>query len=154
MSEKKKNFRLPGCFANPEPYDLANTLDKLFEKEFGFKSTCVNKIKKVVYNEPTTAVVWSDDTVTKCTCSKDDVFDPEKGLLICILKKLYGSKEVKETLTWWSPAPSIVREVNAWNKSVDECNDRTNGSVKPFEVKYKDEITLKDVRRRIKGGEY
>ena len=154
MSEKKKNFRLPGCFANPEPYDLANFTDKIFEKQFGVKPSCVNKIKKVVYNEPTTGVVWSDDTVTKCTCSNDDRFDPEKGLLICILKKLYGSKEVKETLTWWSPAPSIVRGVNEWNKSVDECADRTNENIKQFGVKYKEEITLKDVRRRIKGGEH
>ena len=88
----------------------------------------VVKIRKVVYDNPNTVVVWDDDTVTKCQCSEYDKYDEEKGLLICILKKICGSQEVIDVFNSWVPAPSIISELEG-----------------------RKEVTLKDVRKKIKG---
>lgn len=47
-------------------------------------------VKKVIFNAPATIVLWNDGTKTVVKCSEDDIFDPEKGLAFCFLKKLLG----------------------------------------------------------------
>lgn len=50
------------------------------------------EIKKVIFNEPATIVFWGDGTKTVVKCSKDDEFDPEKGLAMAIAKKFFGNE--------------------------------------------------------------
>jgi hypothetical protein len=49
-------------------------------------------IKKVVFNNPATIVLWTDGTKTVVKCQNDEVFDPEKGLAMAIAKKAFGNK--------------------------------------------------------------
>lgn len=49
-------------------------------------------IKKVIFNEPVTVVIWDDDTKTVVKCQPGDVYDEEKGLAMCIAKKYFGNK--------------------------------------------------------------
>lgn len=50
-------------------------------------------IKDVIFNDPATIVFWSDGTKTVCTCSEQDAYDPEKGLALCVMKRvLYNNK--------------------------------------------------------------
>ena len=64
-------------------YELSN-VQKVF--------SAVN-IKNVIFNNPATIVFWSDGTKTVCVCSKEDTYDPEKGLALCVMKKtLYDNK--------------------------------------------------------------
>lgn len=49
-------------------------------------------IKKVIFNEPATIVLWGDSTKTVVKCQEGDVYDPEKGLYACIVKKVLGNK--------------------------------------------------------------
>lgn len=48
-------------------------------------------IKKVHYSGDKTIVMWEDDTKTIVTRGENDVFDPEKGLVMAIAKKVYGN---------------------------------------------------------------
>ena len=48
-------------------------------------------IKKVIYNNPATIVLWKDNTKTVVKCCEGDVYDKEKGLMACIIKKLTGN---------------------------------------------------------------
>lgn len=48
-------------------------------------------IKKVKFNPPATIVFWTDNTKTVVKCSGED-YDPEKGLAMCICKKVLGDK--------------------------------------------------------------
>lgn len=48
-------------------------------------------IKKVIFNDPATIVIWTDGTKTVVKCSENDIFDPEKGLAMAIVKKVYGN---------------------------------------------------------------
>ena len=49
-------------------------------------------ITNVIYNDPATIVFWSDKTKTVVKCSDQEVYDPEKGLTMCIAKKMLGNK--------------------------------------------------------------
>lgn len=49
------------------------------------------EIKKVIFNPPATVVTWQDGTKTVVKCSENDTFDPEKGLAMAIVKKMYGN---------------------------------------------------------------
>ena len=48
-------------------------------------------IKDVIFNDPATIVFWSDDTKTVVKASKEDTYDPEKGLAMAISEKVLGS---------------------------------------------------------------
>lgn len=48
-------------------------------------------IKNVKFNPPATIVFWNDNTKTVVKCNGED-YDPEKGLAMCICKKMLGNK--------------------------------------------------------------
>lgn len=51
------------------------------------------RIKKVIFNDPATIVIWEDShekTVVKCM--DGDTYDPEIGLAMCIAKRVLGKK--------------------------------------------------------------
>ncbi|WP_456074169.1 hypothetical protein [Holdemanella biformis] len=56
------------------------------------KKTYLGMIKKVIFNDPATIVLWNDGSKTVVKCDPDDVFDPEKGLAMACMKKLFGNK--------------------------------------------------------------
>lgn len=70
------------------------------DKEFYPKQA---QITRVIYSNPATIVFWSDGTKTVCKCHKDDVYSPEAGLIICILKKISTPSAVKDTIDTWVP---------------------------------------------------
>lgn len=47
-------------------------------------------IEKVVFNPPATIALWADGTKTVVKCSSEDIFDPEKGIALCYMKKFLG----------------------------------------------------------------
>lgn len=65
--------------------------------------TYLPSIKKVIFNDPATIVIWDDGTktVVKCDC---ELYDPEKGLAMAIAKKALGNKgNYYETFKKWVP---------------------------------------------------
>ena len=48
--------------------------------------------KKVIFSGPATTILWTDGTKTTVKCQGDDVFDKEKGIGLCYLKKMLGNK--------------------------------------------------------------
>ena len=60
-------------------------------------------IKKVKFNPPATIVFWTDNTKTVVKCNGED-YDPEKGLAMCISKKVLGDKgNYYEVFKQWLP---------------------------------------------------
>jgi len=49
-------------------------------------------IKKVIFNDPATIVIWSDNTKTVVKCQPGDTYSKELGLAMCISKKYLGNK--------------------------------------------------------------
>lgn len=52
---------------------------------------CNVSIRKVIFSNPATIVLWSDGTKTVVKCGPDDIFDKEKGLAMAIVKKMAGN---------------------------------------------------------------
>lgn len=50
------------------------------------------KIKKVIFNEPATIVLWTDGTKTVVNCQDGDTYDKEKGIALCFMKKIMNNK--------------------------------------------------------------
>lgn len=63
---------------------------------FGFKYCIV----KVIFNNPATIVMWSDGSKTVVKCCDGDIFDPEKGLAMAVMKKVYGD-DFHRTIKKW-----------------------------------------------------
>ena len=60
-------------------------------------------IKNVRFNPPATIVFWTDNTKTVVKCQGKD-YDPEKGLAMCICKKVLGDKgNYYEVFKKWLP---------------------------------------------------
>lgn len=51
----------------------------------------VPEIKRVIFNDPATIVLWDDDTKT-IVKAENERFDPEKGLAMAITKKALGNE--------------------------------------------------------------
>lgn len=50
-----------------------------------------SEIKDIIINDPATIILWKDGIKTIVKCQPVDTFDPEKGIAMAILKKLYGN---------------------------------------------------------------
>lgn len=59
-------------------------------------------ITKTIANAPAFIVFWSDGTKTTAKCSMADRWDAEKGLAICVLKKLQGNTWVQQLFADWA----------------------------------------------------
>lgn len=61
------------------------------------------KIKKVIFNNPATIVIWEDETKTIVKAQNDELFDPEKGLAMAITKKALGNEgNYFDTIKKWT----------------------------------------------------
>mgnify|MGYP003477708820 FL=1 len=47
-------------------------------------------IDRVIFNDPATIIIWKDGSKTVVKRSDDDIWDPEKGFCMAIIKKIYG----------------------------------------------------------------
>lgn len=67
--------------------DIKATLNAFFDtkmrEQFG--------IKKVIFNDPATIVMWADDTKTVVKTQNGEKYDPEKGFAMAISKKCFGN---------------------------------------------------------------
>jgi len=61
-------------------------------------------IKKVIFNNPATVVIWEDGTKTVVKCQEGDTYSEELGLAMCIAKKFFGNKgNFNEVFKKWIP---------------------------------------------------
>ena len=84
--------------------------------------------RKVIYNDPATIVYWLDGTKTVVKCQDGDIYDAEKGLLLCYMKKCLGNKgSFNKVLNKYLPSDknmeessSLVDKIgNAFKKAFD-----------------------------------
>ena len=79
---------------------LTNTIELLSHQPYFnielvrecLKENNMPEIRDVIFNEPATIVLWKDGTKTVVKCGKGDSYDKEKGLAMCIVKKINGNK--------------------------------------------------------------
>ena len=67
------------CYRYPSGNQYCNDIRDVIKK------VQINEKKKVV------TIVWTDGRVTLAKCGENDIWDPEKGLLVCIAKHMFVS---------------------------------------------------------------
>lgn len=73
-----------------------------------FCTTNSATIKKAIFNDPGTIVIWSDGSKTVVKCQKGDTYNPELGLAMCIAKKYFGNKSnFNNVFKKWIPKENI-----------------------------------------------
>ena len=72
---------------------------------FYIDSGLCTTIEKVIFNPPATIVYWTDNTKTVVRTQNDELFDPEKGLAMAVMKKSFGNKGsyYNEVKKWVEP---------------------------------------------------
>ena len=68
-------------------------------------------IEKVIFHDPATIVYWVNGDKTVVKCSKDDIFDPEKGLAMAICKRYLG-ENFKQVFKEFLPEEEIIELPN------------------------------------------
>ncbi len=81
-------------------------------------------IVKVIYNPPATIIFWTDKTKTVVKCCENDIYDPEKGFAMAVIKKLCGNDSAlfhKLFKTWTLESKDTAPEegISPINISVD-----------------------------------
>ena len=113
LCEKNPYQKLTGDITNGYHYHSTNTptsYENYYAKQKNERKQTMRKpikIKKVIYNNPATIVMWSDGTKTVVKCSARDTYDPEKGLAMAIAKKSFGNKgNYYKEIKYWLPEES------------------------------------------------
>lgn len=65
-----------------------DSISKMIQKQDYY---LIPGIAKVIYNPPATIILWSDKTKTVVKCCENDIYDPEKGFAMAVIKKLCGN---------------------------------------------------------------
>ena len=79
------------------------------------------KIKKAIFNDPATIVLWDDGTKTVVRCDRLDSFDPEKGIAMAVAKKAYGNTgKYNDILGRWVGISVDDDRTIAENDSIEE----------------------------------
>ena len=95
-------------------------------------ASSIPEIEDVIFNPPATIVFWADNTKTVVKCQEGDDFDPEKGLVMAIAKKVYGNKgnyceEIKKWVNKYKPEPVELRTSFSFGNFV--FNHLANGNI-------------------------
>lgn len=79
-----------------------------FRKNFGShlfvsgkcKTNNLPEIKKVIFNDPATIIIWADGTKTVVKCAEVDTYTKWAGFAFCVCKKIMGDSFHKEFKQW------------------------------------------------------
>ena len=76
---------------------------------------------RVIYNDPATITFWSDGTKTIVKAQPGDIFDPEKGLAMAVVKKACGNKgNYYNSFKKWLPKEPVDNEEIIYKPEKDE----------------------------------
>ena len=75
-------------------------------------------IEKVIYNKPVVVVFWSDGVKTRSTCDKDDIWNPEFGLNLCIMKRFMSTEQLNSLHKDWFVEDALIKPITRTLKDV------------------------------------
>lgn len=113
------------------------------------------KIKKVIYSEPATIVMWTDGTKTISKCDEHDEYDELTGFLLCVMKKKIPHKVWRKVLkkyVYGNDPEYVKRDVVKDNKSTSYTISFTNFPKYEFrgdEIPYGYFTTINNVLERL-----
>lgn len=107
--------------------------------------TMRDSIKKIIFNDPATIIIWGNGDKTIVKCGEGETYDPEKGMAMAIAKHFLGDKgNYYKTFKKWLPKE---------HETVKESKSNTERfiSIRDFCNRYN--ITKSKAYRMIKAGD-
>lgn len=84
---------------------------------------CNVSIRKVIFSNPATIVLWTDGTKTVVKCGPDDIFDKEKSLAMAIVKKMAGNdSRFHKVFKKWCKPDETNEDAGAYAKVLKELD--------------------------------
>ena len=65
------------------------------------KTSITLNIKKVIFNDPATIVIWADGAKTVVKCKEGETYSKWAGLALCYAKRINGEKFHAEFRRWF-----------------------------------------------------
>lgn len=84
-------------------------------------------IKEVIFHDPATIVYWGDGTKTVVKCMEDDVYNPEFGMAMCMLKRIMDPKSYSR---YKKDASMFIKKDADRKKKSEEVSDNFLDSMK------------------------
>lgn len=139
--------------------DDPSVFDKLLKRitEPSNRTFCVLPgIKDVVFNCPATIVFWEDGTKTVVKCMEGDIFNPEHGFAMAVLKKLYGTEDKsngyrKLVKKWVNHGISKIPEQDLWKIGEEYHPEMTNYETETIFFKNVSDLArqVEDMKKRF-----
>lgn len=92
LNDIMEAVRAAKYYLMPRLADRCGRLDRSTTNTKSEESADFASIKQVIFNDPATVVIWSDEKKTVVKCQEGDTFDKEKGIAMAICKRLYGNE--------------------------------------------------------------
>lgn len=109
------------------------------------------RIEKVIFNDPATIVYWKDGDKTVVKCQDEDVFDPEKGLAMCFMKRALGNTgNFNDIFRKWLPEEEYDYEtsfVNALNGAISALTRGWTGELNSLAESLTDDYCPKHAKK-------
>lgn len=107
--------------------------EALKENGVSYALPIIPEVKDVLYNDPATIIFWNDGSKTIVKCSKDEKYDPEKGLAMAVCKKVFGN-EYKKIFHQFVSKRQIVKSEIAIENGKNGLRGMTMGPDGVYEI--------------------
>ena len=98
------DFSVPTNVVDVVHREILNYItNDIYTTKEAIKIMC-NSIKKIIFNDPATIIIWGNGDKTIVKCGEGEIYDPEKGMAMAIAKHFLGDKgNYYETFKKWLP---------------------------------------------------
>lgn len=111
------------------------------------------EIEDVIFNPPATIVLWKDKSKTVVKTQNGEHYDPEKGLAMCILKKVYGNKgRYFNNISKWTDKYWKKKEAEEEAKYREMLREETVNNNQPEEDRFKISFKSKEELKLVLKG--
>lgn len=83
---RKEKEKMPPLSWESHPIGITNDYRIFFDSDSSRKSN-ENRIKKVIFSNPMTIIIWENGKKTYARTTEGDEYDPFRGFLLCYAKK-------------------------------------------------------------------
>ena len=77
------------------------------------------RVKKIIFSPPATIVIWEDKHKEVVKCSDDEEFEPEVGVAMCFMKRIFESRNQFTKLVddaWFEYLEGYLKKVRRHGK--------------------------------------
>lgn len=95
----------------------------IYEPKWCVTDKDLTKVKKIIFSPPATIVIWEDGHKEVVKCSDDEEFEPEVGVAMCFMKRIFESRNKFAKLVddaWLDYVESYVRKVRYHEKRLKD----------------------------------